>query len=122
MKSIHAFVGLALMATFARESAAQTVYTRQHDVLVEAIRNGHAEGTLQGPADDLFTQQFKSTAPLQVTVDVLHSFPREGCKRLRMAYTKPGVQGTAGPTALTLDTQLNYCLDGRPPANLEKNP
>lgn len=122
MNTIHALVGLALMATFARESAAQAVYTRQHDVLVDAIRNGHAEGTLQGPADDLFTRQFKSTAPLQVTAEVIRSYPREGCKRLRMVYTKPGVQGRDGPTALTLDTQLNYCLDGRPPVNLEKSP
>lgn len=119
MKPIHKLMAMALVATFARESAAQVVYERQHDVLVAAIKSGHAEGVLKGPADAAFTKQFKSTAPLRVKADLIKKYPREGCARVHVLYTKPNVMGPKGLTDVNLDTKMNYCLDGRPPINLE---
>lgn len=119
MKSA-AIVLAVLATTFARESAAQLVYTRPHDVLVTAIRTGHAEGVLQGQVADKFTQQFKSNGQLLVTADVIQAFPRSDCKRLRMVMTKKDVLSKNGPRDLALETKLNYCLDGRPPTELDK--
>lgn len=107
-----------LTAPFAHESAAQVIYDRQHDLLVAAIKTGHAEGVLIGPAAELFTRTFRSVGPLQVAAEVIKSFPRDGCKRLRVVYTKKHVIGPDGPQDVTLDTKMNYCADGRPPVDL----
>jgi hypothetical protein len=110
-------LGLVLAALSANATA-QVVYGRQHDLLVAAIKAGHAEGVLEGPAAELFTKQFRSVGPLLVTADVIKSYPREGCKRLRVLYTKKHVLGPNGPQDVSLDTKMNYCLDGRPPVSL----
>ncbi|MFA6595962.1 MAG: hypothetical protein WCT00_06575 [Bacilli bacterium] len=108
-----------LAVTFACESLAETVYTRQHDVLADAIRNGSASGVMQGAVDEHFTRQFRSTGPLLVTATVIKSFKREDCKRVRMVFTKKDVDTPKGRTDAILKTELNYCLDGRPPIALE---
>jgi hypothetical protein len=108
-----------LMAAFAGECGAQTVYARQHDMLVQAIRSGHAEGVMTGDTADLFRRQFKSDGTLLVRADVLWNFTRPDCKRLQVVYTKKDVLGTKGPQDLTMKMKLNYCLDGRPPTGLE---
>lgn len=109
-----------LAATAATGHAtAQVVFRKQHDVLVAAIRSGRAEGTLVGPAADLFSAQFKSQGTLLVTAAVLHPLKSPDCKRIRMVYTKKDVVGPRGPQDLVLTSDLNYCLDGRPPIGQE---
>lgn len=105
---------------FARESlAGPTVYTRQHDVLAAAIRNGSSSGVMEGEVAEHFTRQFRSTGPLLVTAKVIKSFSRADCKRLEMVFTKKDVDTPQGRTDAILKTQLNYCLDGTPPISVE---
>jgi hypothetical protein len=104
---------------FAHGSVAQVVYKSQHDVLVQAIKKGHVEGNLTGPVADLFSRQFRSQGALLVKAKVIGSFPQAECKRIQMIYTKKDVIGQKGPQALVMNTELNYCLDGRPPAEME---
>lgn len=113
-------LSLMVSLAFARESQAQAVYQRQHDVLVEAIKKGHAEGVLKGPAADLFSKQFKSNGVLLVSADVIQEYPNPECKRLKMVYVKKEAMSDKGPQDFTMETKLNYCLDGKPPINLEK--
>lgn len=100
-------------------AAATPVYSRPHDMLVEAIRTGTATGEMQGKVAELFTRQFKLPAKLYARAQVLHGYEREGCKRLRMQYTRKIPQaGTDVPQDFVLNTELNYCVDGRTPTNL----
>lgn len=110
---------ILMAATFARESLAEPVYSKPHDLLVEAIQEGRASGVLEGKVAEHFTRQFHSTGPLLVTAKVIQSFPRGDCKRLEMVFTKKDVQTPKGLTDAILKTQLNYCLDGRPPIGLQ---
>lgn len=117
MKAVKVLLA-TLLAICAGETWAASVYTRQHELLVDAIKNSSASGELRGPVADLFTKQFKSQDVLMVTANVIHSYERQGCKRLRVIYTKHGVAGPKGPQRITMDTEMNYCVDGRPPMNL----
>jgi hypothetical protein len=111
----NALLIAAFGLAFAQLTFAQTVYTRQHDILAQTIRTGHAEGELTGPAADLFTKQFNSTGPLLVTAKVIEILPRPDCKRIQMVYTKKNVTGPQGTQDVVMNTELNYCLDGRAP-------
>lgn len=120
MKTLSIALLLLVGSTFARESFAwPTVYTRQHDVLAEAIRNGSASGVMEGEVAEYFTRQFRSTGPLLVTAKAIQSFSRAHCKRLEMVFTKKDVDTPQGRTDAILKTQLNYCLDGAPPISVE---
>lgn len=120
MKTISIVIFLLACSTFARESlAGPTVYTRQHDVLVAAIRSGSTSGVMDGEVAEHFTRQFRSTGPLLVVAKVVKSFSRVDCKRLEMVFTKKDVETPLGRTDAILKTQLNYCLDGSPPIPVE---
>lgn len=95
------------------------VFQRPHDLFVQAIQAGHAEGVMRGPVAEKFTQQFRSNGVLAVKADVIGSFPRQDCKRLNVVYTKHDVMTPTGPRNYDLGMKLNYCLDGRPPMDLE---
>lgn len=119
MNKLHAMV-LALIALgFARESAAQTVYLRQHDMLIQAIRNGTADGVMAGETAELFKRQFKSDGQLLAHAEVIGQFSRADCKRIKVVYTKKEVITTKGPQDLKMNMELNYCIDGKPPIGLE---
>jgi len=120
MTKLTTFLFLLVCQTFARESlAAPTVYTRQHDVLAATIRNGSTSGVMEGEVAEHFTRQFRSTGLLLVNAKVIQSFKRADCKRLEVVLTKKDVDTPKGRTDAILKTQLNYCLDGRPPISLE---
>ncbi|MCW5323667.1 hypothetical protein D5039_21740 [Verminephrobacter aporrectodeae subsp. tuberculatae] len=119
MKTLS-IVLVLLCSTFARESlAGPTVYTRQHDVLAAAIRNGKSSGVMEGTVAEHFTRQFRSTGQLLVTATVIKSFSRADCKRLEIVFTKKDVDTPQGRTDAILKTQLNYCLNGAPPISVE---
>jgi hypothetical protein len=102
--------------SFARESGAQALYERPHDVLVEAIRNGEAHGVLRGHVAELFAKQFHSTGALLVDAAVIESLAQPDCKRVRMVYTQQGALTKHGERkSLVMETRLNYCLNGLAP-------
>ena len=120
MKTLSALLVLLCCSTVAREGLAQTnIYTRQHDLLVAAIRHGSTSGVMVGEVAEHFTRQFRSTGPLLVSASVIQSFGRSDCKRLEMVFTKQEVETPRGRTDAVLKSRLNYCLDGSPPIALE---
>ena len=119
MKKIATILMIGAWVVFARETVAQTIYTRQGDVLVEAMKNGSASGEMRGPVAEHFTRQFRSEGPLWVSAKVIRPLRREGCNRLEMTFTKKDVETEKGLTDAILKTELNYCLDGTPPIGLE---
>lgn len=118
MKKIS-FVLFLLCGTFARESAAQGFYTDSHSLFVETIRVGEASGTMGGEIAERFKSQFKSDGALFVTSKVIISYKQKGCARLQVDYAKKDVPITGGRTTARLNTQINYCLDGKAPTSLE---
>lgn len=103
-------------ATFARESApVSKVYTRQHDLLVDAIRQGSAAGVMKGEVAAIFAAQFQTQGALLVRARSIHSWPQKGCKRIEVVYTQRDIDTPKGRTEGTFTQQLNYCLDGLPP-------
>ncbi|WP_338927514.1 hypothetical protein IHE33_15485 (plasmid) [Mycetohabitans endofungorum] len=110
---------LLACSTVARESLAQTLYTRQHDLLADAIKNGSASGVMEGEVAEHFTRQFRSTGPLLVSAQIIQSFERGECKRVEIVFIKKDVNTAKGRTDAILKTQVNYCLDGTPPISLE---
>ena len=114
-----------LAATFARESAAEDVrksviYTSQHQMLVDTIKNGSAYGVMTGETADTFRKQFKSDGMLLVSSKTLRDFPGQpDCKRVQVVYTKKEVITPTGPRDLDMQMKLNYCTSGRAPVGGE---
>ena len=119
MKASILIVGV-FAAAFALESAAQTLFPRQHDMLVQTIRTGHAEGVMTGETADMFRMQFKSDGILLVSANVIQDFEGQpDCKRMKVIYTKKEVVTPNGPRDLNMEIKLNYCLSGQVPKGLE---
>ena len=114
-----------LAAIFARESAAEDVrksviYTSQHQMLVDTIKNGSSYGVMTGETADTFRKQFKSDGMLLVSSTTLRDFPGQSdCKRVQVVYTKKEVITPAGPRDLDMQMKLNYCTSGRAPVGGE---
>lgn len=113
------FVLFVLAGTFARESVAEGFYTDAHSLFVETIRVGEASGTMGGDIAERFKSQFKSDGALLVSSKVIVSYKQKGCARLQVDYSKKDVPINGGRTTARLNTQINYCLDGKPPTSLE---
>lgn len=113
------FMLVALGVTFAHESHAQTVYQTPHDLFVDALNHGQAEGELRGEVAVQFTRQFHSMGPLLVRATVIKRYPQAGCARLDTVLTQKDVDTPQGKTDAVLKTQLNYCKDGTPPVSLD---
>lgn len=97
-------------------AAAEALYSRPHDLMVEAITAGSASGVLTGDVDEHFTREFRSTGSLFVTARVIAALDQAGCKQLELVFTKKDVATARGHADAMLKTRVNYCLDGRPPS------
>lgn len=118
MRTVPAAAVLLVFA-FARETAAQAVYSSPHDLLVEAIKTGRADGVVTGAVAELFSKQFGSAGTLLAAARVVGDLPQPDCKRLRLTFTKREAQGAKGRGDVNMNTTLNYCLDGGPPSTEE---
>jgi len=124
MKKMLLILGLVAVA-FGRASAANdlnksVIYTSQHQVLVDTIKNGSAYGVMVGETADTFRKQFKSDGLLLVSSTTLLDFPGQpDCKRVQMTYTKTEVITSAGPRDLEMQVKLNYCTSGWAPVGGE---
>lgn len=107
------------LATFAGEIVAETIYSRQKDVLIDAIQNAQASGLMEGELSELFAAQFRSNGPLLVTAKVVQTFADPSCKRIELVYRKKDVHSASGLTDAVVKGRVNYCLDGRPPMGME---
>lgn len=121
MMKTHTFLLAVLLGAFARESLADGIYNNPHDLMVETIRKGSAEGVMSGEIAKKFADQFRSNGTLLVNAKVLKRYKQKGCARLEVDYTKKDVPTAKGPAAAHLNTQINYCIDGRAPDSLEEN-
>lgn len=108
---------IAILSTVCAGASAAT-FNSPHELLVEAIRAGSAKGQMVGSVNEIFTLQFRSDGPLNVSAKTVQILAGD-CRRLEVEYRKEGVSTPKGITAAILTTQLNYCLDGSAPATLE---
>jgi len=118
MKTLSLFFVLAGVL-FAQHGHASDVYQNPHDVLIDTIRNGHAEGILTGTIARKFEQQFHGNGPLLFGAKKLVTYKQSGCARVAFDYTQQGVPTPQGVTEVKLKTEMNCCLDGRAPQSLE---
>jgi hypothetical protein len=117
MKKCVLLFAMLAIPVFANETLKESsmTFTRQHDLLVTAIRNGSTSGEMQGEMGEHFTRELHSTGKLLVVARVIQPLSRDDCKRLEVIYTKKDVDTPEGRTDAILKTELNYCLDGSPP-------
>jgi hypothetical protein len=119
MKKHSYIAAILLVSGFARESLAGGFYSTGHDLMVEAIRSGQASGVMGGEIAKRFTEQFKSAGPLLVEAQTMTTYKQPGCARLDVNYTQKEVPTPQGVTAVHLNTQINYCLNGEAPRSVE---
>jgi hypothetical protein len=110
-------LAMALLC-LASHTQAQDMYASQHALLAAAIRTGQASGILGGPAADQFRRQFGGTMPLRAEAKVIAAYTRGDCKRIAVVY-RYAAPGDSARGEAVLRLELNYCLDGPPPAQLE---
>ena len=92
-------------------------------MLIEAIRQGQAQGELGGEARDFMNRLFASVAPIRVRVERLEAVAPHGCYRLRVTTTQTGVYEfdvktkvrATTPRDLSIAYKVNYCANGHFP-------
>lgn len=114
MKKKIFFVAAASMAV----AAHATEYRKPHDLMVDAIQNGTAEGVMLGDVADTFSETFHSNGALLVSARTVRQLG-PNCRRLEVTFRKQGVATPKGLTDAILKSELNYCLDGSAPVTLE---
>lgn len=119
METNPKFYAIVAALVLAQDCNAGDFYENPHDVMIETIRNGQASGVMSGIIARKFEKQFSSNGVLLFEARKLFSYKQEGCARIEIDYTKKDVLTANGITEVNLKTQINYCLDGRPPTNLE---
>jgi hypothetical protein len=91
-------------------------------LLVAAIDSpaGEAHGQLTGDIAKMFSDRFRTSAPVLIDVTTERRYSQPGCSRLKVRFAQDGVvlPGAAAPQTKTVDIGLNYCRDGKPPASL----
>lgn len=108
-----------LLLGLAGSGLAEGFYADGHALMLEALRNGQADGVMGGALAQRFAQQFGSQGALLVQAWRIHSYRQSGCARLGLRFSQQDVPTPQGFTVVRLDTQINYCLDGEPPLSLE---
>ena len=94
---------------------ADTIFDTPHDWFVATLEQGDTSGELRGAVAEHFTRELKSQGTLRVKAKTIASLARPGCQRIQAAFTKEGVETPQGVTEAILTTEINYCLDGKPP-------
>lgn len=116
----HSLITFVVLAFFiCSHSLAQTVFSNQHELFVQAIKNEEAHGVMLGEIAEHFSREFRSTGILLVQAKVIRDFKQADCKRVETTFTKKDVATPDGLTDAILKTQMNYCLDGSAPETLE---
>jgi len=115
------FTVLVMLGLFGvcSNSQAQTVFSNQHELFVQVIKNGEAQGAMSGEIAEHFSREFRSTGNLLVQAKVIQDFKQADCKRIETTFTKRDVATPDGLTEAILKTQMNYCLDGSAPETVE---
>ena len=96
-------------------SFADTIFDTPHDWFVATLEQGETSGELRGMVAEHFTRELKSQGILRVNAKTIASLDRPGCQRIQAVFTKEGVETPQGVTEAILTTEINYCLDGKPP-------
>jgi hypothetical protein len=118
-KRIYFFTGTLMSMLMTAASATPLTFSSPHEVMVKTIKEGKVSGMMVGEVAEQFTRQFRSEGALWVESSVIKSFKRVDCKRLQVNFKKMDVKTPQGLTNALLKTQINYCLDGKPPIPAE---
>ena len=106
----------------ARDDTREPVETIR-PLLVEAVRQGQAQGEMGGEAREFISRLFASVEPIRVRVERLEAVVPRGCYRLRVTTTQAGVYEfnvktkvrTTTPRDLSTAYKVNYCANGHFP-------
>lgn len=93
-------------------------------LLIEAVRQGRAEGRMVGPAAEIMAKAFHSDQPVLVDVERLKPHQEAGCARLRIVTRQAAVQETVkgrlnAPADQSFAWQIDYCESGTFPVGEE---
>lgn len=82
--------------------------------------DGRASGVLKNADTHAISTHFGATSPVSVDVATLLRYAQPGCRRLAVRIWQEGVRLNAqqAPGTQTMQFDINYCRDGRPPASL----
>jgi hypothetical protein len=92
--------------------------TTLRPLLLAALAQGSAHGTLVGEVVPFMTQHFGSAAPIEIDVRARQPLPQLGCQRLEVTTTQRAVTDpkTARAQDAKLVFQISYCRNGDFPA------
>jgi hypothetical protein len=116
---------ILVLALLAQDAMARQTVSSLKPLLVEALKNGSAEGILASPDAKAFTRTFGSTAPILIDVVRIGSHQEAGCGRLRVTTSQAGVveRDKKGQVLPAKDQRMvyrvNYCDSGRFPIGEE---
>lgn len=99
----------------------QSTETGIKDLLLEALRSpsGSASADVVGPIADVIRRQINTpNARIHADVTTLMALSQDGCKRMSVRFSVPGVMLPTNTGALKeffTTTTLNLCANGQPP-------
>lgn len=118
---MRTFIAILLACISTGVFAQQAEGTDFKKLFMKALNSptGKASSDVTGPIADSIRGQINSpNARIVAEVETIQSLPQEGCKRMQLRLTSPGlmlatVTGSKAP--LRLGVLLNLCTDGEPP-------
>lgn len=114
MKITPSILCTTLLAFVVASTTAQASTSKE--ILIEAVKTGHATGELTGDQADVWMAQTRSREPIMVEAKVVEQLKQPGCARVAIQYSQqmvPKVSGGSGP--LEVGWGMNICDDGAPP-------
>jgi len=120
---LRKIVALLLAGMASLTYAQQPMGTDFKKLFLQALNSpsGKSRTDVTGPmADSIRLQTNSPNARVVAEVDTLKALPQEGCKRLRLIITTPGMlfeTPSGSNTPLRIGVMLNICPDGQPPSD-----
>lgn len=122
-KKLRAFIAILLTFISTSTFAQQAEGTDFKKLFLKALNSptGNARTDVTGPvADSIRGQTNSPNARIVAEVETIQSLPQEGCKRMQLRLTSPGLMletRTGSKAPLNLGVLINMCPNGEPPTH-----
>ena len=114
--AIFATACMTVMSASAATAVERIAVTEIKPLLMRAATQGEAHGVLTGTGAAYLQRKFDTTSPIEVDVKRLRALPQIGCGRLEVTTRQRAVLVNGNRADQELAYQLNFCADGRFPA------
>lgn len=111
-----ALIASAIASAQPTIASSRNLYTTLHPLLVDTLNQSKVEGVMTGDIANAFNKKLGLQGPVYVKSELVERLPQADCGRIKVVFTKRGVNTPIGVTDANLRTEMKYCKGGSPPS------